>query len=240
MRRQILGAACLVKAAAAPVLTESARGIYTTWASIPLEPWATKEPWLKRLTNQSRYRSFEFWHVPEAKAPTGIKFSSVELYLLSGIEDDTNRLLNLSWTYDFDSFWRDRVDAHEMLYNSIYKKPSFISGFLFGNYSDNEAGRKHIEKKLNYLKSVLLWAFATEHCHSAIVKARFVMQRDVWNALERERYLAGCLEVVETFKKEIPQEFAKKAIEELQNDLTAMRHWVWDCPNVKRAFPQLS
>nr|CCC90964.1 unnamed protein product [Trypanosoma congolense IL3000] len=230
----------LAKTISVSAVIGSSRSIYTTWVSIPLEPWATKQPWFERLTNQSQYRSFEFWHVPEVTAPAGIELSPVELYLLSHIEDDTKRLLNLSWTYDFDSFWEDRVDSLEKLNDSIYKKSRSISCFVFGNHSKNVAGQKYIERKLNYLKSVLHWALATERCYTTIVKARFTMQRDVWNAFERERYLAGCLEVVEEFKKEVPEEFASKAVEELQNHLTSMRHWVWDCPNVKRAFPQMS
>ncbi|KAG8348469.1 hypothetical protein TRVL_00718 [Trypanosoma vivax] len=230
----------LLNSSASLALVGPSRGIYTTWSSIPNESWATKEPWLQRITNQSRYRSFDFWHVPEVKTPDGIKLSQVEQYLLSCVEDDTKRLLNLSWTFDFDPFWWDRVNSHEKLYRIIYTNEFSFFRYIFGDHSENLMGQRYIEKKLNYLRSVLHWAFETEKCYSAIAKARFTVQRDVWNALERERYLAGCVEAVELFKREVPQEFSEKALGELENHLTNMRHWVWDCPNAKRLYPQLA
>ncbi|KAH9579782.1 hypothetical protein LSM04_001401 [Trypanosoma melophagium] len=239
MRRHVLRNIALATSAASAI-TASSRGIYTIWGSIPLEKWASKESWLNRLTNQSQYRSFEFWHVPEVETPEGVELSRVEKYLLSCIEDDTNRLLNVSWTYDFDPFWRDRVNSHRILFSILYRRQYPVYKFFFGDYSSNEEGMKYIEKKLNYLLSVLHWATRTERRYTAIAKARYTVQRDVWNALERERYLEGCVEVVESFKRKVPAEFANKAIGELQNDLTNMRHWIWDCPNSKRTFPQLA
>ncbi|ESL09898.1 hypothetical protein TRSC58_02377 [Trypanosoma rangeli SC58] len=239
MRRHVLKG-FMMAAPAASVLAVPARGIFTMWGSLPLEEWATTESWLKRITNRSKYRSFEFCHVPEVEVPLGVKLSAVELYLLSCVEDDTNRLLNISWTYDFDSFWKDRVNSHDLLYKVLYLKQFPLYKFFFGDCSTNEAGRKHIEKKLNYLKAVLHWAGMTERRYTAIVKARFTMQREIWNALERERYLMGCVEIVESFKKKVPEEFAAKAIAELETELSTMRHWVWDCPNAKRTYKQLA
>lgn len=40
------------------------RSIYTTWVDIPCEAQFKKESWLKRIFSQSKYRSFDFWHVP--------------------------------------------------------------------------------------------------------------------------------------------------------------------------------
>ncbi|RNF15729.1 succinate dehydrogenase subunit [Trypanosoma conorhini] len=239
MRRQFLKG-LMMAAPAASVLAAPTRGIFTVWGSIPLEDWATKESWLKRITNLSKYRSFEFSHVPEVEAPPGLKLSAVELYLLSCVEDDTKRLLNISWTYDFDSFWTDRVNSHDLLYKALYQRQFPIYRFFLGDCSSNEAGRKYIEKKLNYLKAVLHWAAMTERRYTAIMKARFVVQREVWNALERERYLMGCVEIVESFKTKVPAEFAAKAIGELETELGTVRHWVWDCPNAKRTYKQLA
>lgn len=239
MRRHLLRRLAI----AAPATSVSAaptRGVYTTWEAVPLEAWASREPWLRRITNPSRYRGFEFWHAPEVAAPAGVPLSVVEKYLLSGIEDDTSRLLNISWTYDFDTFWHDRVASHEALYNILYKDRSFFYKFLFTDCSGNEAGRKYLEKKLNYLRSVLHWAAVTEQHYTAIAAARYTMQRDVWNALERERCLMGCVAAVESFRAMVPQEFAEKAVGELENHLVSMRHWVWDCPNAKRTFAQLA
>ncbi|KEG12424.1 succinate dehydrogenase subunit [Trypanosoma grayi] len=239
MRRHVLRAT-IAAAPAASLLVAPARGIYTVWGSTPNEEWATRTPWIKRITNQRQYRSFEFWHVPVVEEPDGVTLSAVETYLLSCIEDDTNRLMNISWTYDFDPFWKDRVNSHNMLFDIIYKNRYPVYKYLFGDYSSNEAARSHIEKKLNYLTSMMHWAAMTERRYTAIVKARYAVQREVWNAVERERYLAGCVEIVESFKRKIPKEFASKAIGELENDLVNMRHWVWDCPNAKRTFEQLS
>ena len=58
------------------------------------------------------------------------------------------------------------------------------------------------------------------------------MQRCVWNALERERYLCACVEAVDSFGKKVPEELHEKAMGELQVALVNMRHWVWDCPKL--------
>ncbi|EKG05767.1 succinate dehydrogenase subunit [Trypanosoma cruzi] len=239
MRRHALKRVMMSVPAASAIATPN-RGIFTAWGSIPLEAWASQEPWLTRISSMSKYRSFEFFHVPEVEAPEGIQLSAVEKYLLSCVEDDTNRLLNLSWTYGFDSFWSDRVYSHEVLFQILYQHNYPIYKFFLGDCSSNEEGRKYIEKKLNYLKSVLQWAVMTERCYTTIAKARFTLQREVWNSLERERYLMGCVEALEEFKKEVPREFAEKAIGELETELSSVRHWVWDCPNAKRLYKQLS
>ncbi|CCW61688.1 unnamed protein product [Phytomonas sp. EM1] len=213
------------------------RTIYTTWGEIACEDWAKKEGWLKRLTSQSTYRSFEFWHVPEAETPPELKLSAVELYLLSCIEDDTARLLQVSWGYDFDPFWQDRVQSHESLFNALYnKEKSFFYKFIIGDHAHHKKGRFYIEKKLNYLKDVLHWASVTERHYTALAKVRFHIQRAVWNALERERYLCACVAAVESLQKQIPEEFREKAMSELKVTLVNVRHWVSDCPNSKRTF----
>lgn len=213
------------------------RSIYTTWGSIPNEAWAKKESWLKRITSKSDYRSFDFWHVPETSDyPANLRFSAVETYLLSCIVNDTDRLLHLSWGYDFDPFWHDRVSSHDMLFRIIYKNEFPVYRYIFGNCSGKTAEKQFIEEKLNYLKSVLYWAARTERRFTAIAKARYYIQRKVWNALERERYLCGCVDAVESFKKKVPEEFREKAIGELELTLTNMRHWCYDCPNGKRTF----
>lgn len=93
--------------------------------------------------------------------PLNLDFNKVELYLLSCIEDDTNRLLNVSWGYDFDPFWHDRVNSHDLLFQSIYENKYPVYQFIFGNCSHKVAERAYIEKKLNYLKNVLYWAART-------------------------------------------------------------------------------
>ncbi|EPY36918.1 hypothetical protein AGDE_06677 [Angomonas deanei] len=123
-----------------------------------------------------------------------------------------------------------------MLYSIIYNDRYPIYRFIFGNCSHKEAEKLYIEKKLNYLKSVLFWAARTERRFTTIVKARYTVQRTVWNALERERYLCACVEAVDSFAEKVPEEFREKAVGELELHLVNMRHWVYDCPNGKRTF----
>lgn len=238
--------ACLSAAAAAASVSRVAGGsaatavpartIYTTWGSVPCEGWACQESWLKRITSQSDYRSFEFWHVPEAEIPAGLNLNAVERYLLSSLENDADRLLHVSWCQDFDSYWHDRVGSLEMLYKTIYTDEYPLYRYIFGNCTHKTAEKEHMLRKLNYLKSILFWAGRTERCYTSIVKARFYVQRCVWNALERERYLCACVEAVDSFGKKVPEELRQKAMSELEVALVSMRHWVWDCPNGKRTF----
>ncbi|KPI90420.1 hypothetical protein ABL78_0496 [Leptomonas seymouri] len=237
MRRvAFLTSAAAVSALPLAATSVPARSIYTTWASVPCEDWACKESWLKRITSQSEYRSFEFWHVPEVDVPEGLNLNAVERYLLSSLENDIERLLNISWCSDFDSYWHDRVSSLEMLFKTIYTDDYPIYRFIFGNCTHKTAEKEYILHKLNYLSSILFWAGRTERCYTSIVKARYYVQRCVWNALERERYLCACVEAVDSFAKKVPEEFRTKAMGELELALVNMRHWVWDCPNGKRTF----
>ncbi|CCW68013.1 unnamed protein product [Phytomonas sp. Hart1] len=213
-----------------------ARTVYTTWGEIACENWAKKESWFKRITSQAAYRSFEFWHVPEVDAPSDLNLSPVELYLLSCLEDDTTRLLSVAWGNDFDPFWKDRVQSHESLFNTLYHSKCAFYKFLYGDHTYHEKEKLYIERKLNYLKDVFYWASVTERHYTALAKVRFHIQREVWNALERERYLCACVEVVESLRKQIPEEFSEKAMSEMQLVLVNLRHWVCDCPNGKRTF----
>ncbi|CAJ1014869.1 conserved hypothetical protein [Leishmania braziliensis MHOM/BR/75/M2904] len=213
-----------------------ARFIYTTWGSVPCEDWARNESWLKRITSQSDYRSFEFWHVPQADVPAGLRLNAVERYLLSSLENDTDRLLHVSWCEDFDPYWHDRVGSLEMLYKIVYTNDYPLYRYIFGNCMHKVAEKEYMLRKLNYLKSVLFWAGRTERCYTSIVKARYYVQRCVWNALERERYLCACVEAVDSFGKKVPEELRQKVMPELEVALVSMRHWVWDCPNGKRTF----
>ncbi|EPY25945.1 hypothetical protein STCU_01147 [Strigomonas culicis] len=237
MRRiPVCAGAAVASLAAASTHVTPARPIYTTWGSTAQEAWTKTEGWLQRITSQDKFRSFDFWHVPEADMPEGLYLNSVETYLLSAIENDTERLLNVSWGYDFDPFWHDRVESHNMLFKTIYENQYPIYRFIFGNCSDKEAEMLYIQKKLNYLKSVLFWAARTERRYTSIAKARYEVQRNIFNALERERYLCACVEAVDSFREKVPEEFREKAMGELEVHLVNMRHWVFDCPNGKRTF----
>lgn len=227
----------LTSAACAATAT---RGVYSIWGSVVLEePIAQNKTWLERITSQSAYRSFSFLHFVEQKAPEGVKLTAAELYLYSAVVDDINRLNAIDWTFDFDPFWRDRVQSHVDLFEILYVPGRRgLMKMIFGNASDNRDGRVLLERKINKLKATLQWAEETERRFSAIANARFTMQREVFEAIEREKILAQCVELVEEFKQKVPAEFSRKAVGELDNHLMNMRHWIWDCPNAKRTYPR--
>ena len=228
--------------AAAVLGAGAARSIYTQWGSIVHEDGineAAKMTWLQRISSQTSFRSFYFWHVPEVPVPQGVTMSPSEVYLMSVLEDDLKRLLAIEWCFDFDSFWEDRVKSHTRVFRALYEPSTggFLK-FLVGNAATNAAGKFENEKRLNKIVSALKWAKQTERIYSGINHARFHMQRHVFDAFEREKILAGCVEAVETFKNDVPAEFRRKATAELDTYLANMRHWVWDCPNAKREFPR--
>ena len=223
-----------------------ARQVYSIYHVTVHEPQVTKgEAEISRATSQSKLRGFDFAHIPvvtsDNKTVGGefiTRMSAPEVYLYSAIQDDIKRLMGVDWTYDFDSMWRDRLQSHQGLFNTLYKRSSLLLCFLVGDASANTEGRMEVERALNQLHSTLKWAEETERCYSAIAKARFQMQREVFEAFEREKILAGCVEVVEGFKASVPSEYRRKACAELEFHLGNMRHWVWDCPNAKRTFPR--
>eukprot|EP00796_Vickermania_ingenoplastis_P005853 gene5853-4176_t len=226
---------------AAPTSTTAAvstpaRGIYTNFASIACEPWAKKESWLTRLMNQSSYRSFDFHHIPVATPPANLKFSSSEMFLLSAIENDTERLLNLSWAYDFDPYWKDAMYSHQELFNILYKGSGGFRRIFLGNYTHKTAEKTYVESKLNRLLAIYDWARITEEAYTTIYKTRFMMQRTIFNQLERERYLCGCVEMVEELRKTVPEELSEKVMGEIDLHLTNLRHWVNGCPVGKATF----
>lgn len=215
-----------------------ARGIYTNFASIATEPWAMKEGWVKRLTSQSSYRSFDFHHIPVATPPAdlGLSLSGPEQFLLSSIEDDTARLLSLSWAYDFDPYWKDAVYSHEELFKTLYKGKNPFRRIFLGNCSAKVKEMQYVEAKLNRLLAVYEWARITEEAYTSIYKTRYMMQRTIFNQVERERYLCGCVEMVEELRKKVPAELEQKIMGEIDLHLTNLRHWVNGCPIGKTTF----
>lgn len=213
------------------------RTIYPSFSAIACEPWATKESWLTRLLSRHSYRSFDVLHSPQATTPAGLQLSSVETYLLSRILDDTERLRNLSWTYDLDPYWVDALYSHEELFKTLYVKGqhSFRALFL-GDCSSKTKEKQYIESKLNTFASLVHWAQITEETYTSIYKVRFMMQRTVYNQLERERYLCGCVEAVEAVRAKVPEELYEKVMGELDLYLTNLRHWVNGCPVGKATF----
>lgn len=211
------------------------RTIYSIWGSVPQEKVMCEKSWKERITSFNTTRAFNLWHSPVASIEGGVKLNSVEDYLNSAIEDDIKRLMSVDWTYEFDPFWRDRVNSHANLYKIVYTPGFNFAKHVFG-HSGNDKAKELIGRKLAKLQSTLKWAEETERRYTSIVNERFRMQREVFDAFEREKILAGCVELSEEFKEMVPSDFRRKAIGELENHLMNMKHWIWDCPNAKQTY----
>lgn len=151
--------------------------------------------------------------------------------------DDTERLQNLSWTYDLDPYWEDVLYSHEELFKTIYVKGQHpIRAMFLGDCSRKKKEKQFLESKLNTFTSLVQWAFITEETYTSIYKIRFLMHRTVFNQLERERYLCGCVEAVEAVRAKVPDALKEKVMGELDLHLTNLRHWVNGCPVGKATF----
>lgn len=234
--RAALAAAGATSVVAAAATTTPCRTIYPSFSAIACEPWAKKESWLKRVLFRSQYRSHDVLHTPRVEVPARLQLNSTELFLLSSIEDDTQRLLNISWAYDFDAYWADVVYSHTELFNTLYNGAHPIRRLFLGNCSKKTAEKTYIEAKLNRLTAIHEWAVKTEEVYSSIYNVRYMMQRTVYNQLERERYLCGCVEAVEAIRAKVPEELEQKVMGELDVHLTNLRHWVNGCPVGKTTF----
>lgn len=251
---------CVLTAAASAAISPPVqrRSIYSQWGTTDHDPAVTKgTTFLERLTRGSGQRSFALFHTPRTAVLPGAGGASAataltepEVYLHSALSDDTQRLLRVDWTTELDPFWRDRVESHAVLYDTLYGDATAwgVRRLIFGRAaaSSTAAGaegalspaQQEAQSKLAYLRSVLKWAEQCEACYSSIYKARFSMQRGVFCPIEREKILAGCVAMCNTFKAEVPAEFRRKATQDLEWHLGILRHWVWDCPNAKQHFPR--
>lgn len=192
---------------------------------------------------EATHRSFALNHSPDTSLNTlgvsAVALTDPEAYLASAVEDDIRRLLAVDWTVEFDSFWRDRVRSHLMTFDTLYvpdRRP--LRRFFLGNAVHNVQVRDAVKKRLNYLESILDVAEATEKHYSTVAKTRFLMQREVFDPLQREKLLARCYEAVDAFTASCPAEFQRKAKTELELHLSNLRHWTCDSPNAKMWFPR--
>lgn len=218
-----------------------ARTVYSIWGTVVHENNSVQPqnhlPITQRLTNQVGLRGFQFLTTPVKQFGELGKLSEPEEYLISAIDDDIERILSVDWTFEFDSFWSDRVQSHEWMFDNLFNADKkHLAKWIFGDASKNEKAKAYAEARLNYLKSALKWALETEKVYSSIVKARFHMQREVGDAFEREKILAGCVTACDGLIAKVPAEFKRKATMDAEFHLNNMRHWVWDAPNAKQHF----
>lgn len=234
------------KAVTAPRLAAvaGARTIYTQYHASTHDFSHGKSP-REVLQGEETYFHMNFVNVPlipATDAKNGGAFiknmSEPEHFFYSALVNDLERLGNVDWTYGFDGFWADRMASHEQTFAVLYgDKPGWRKYFL-GNYSNNAEGKREAERVLNSLRSMFKWASETERHFSAIFHSRFYMQREVYDALERERLLGGVLELVENFHKTVPSEYKRKACLDLDWHMHNMKLWTSDMPNLKRSFPR--
>uniref|UniRef100_A0A7S1W8W1 Uncharacterized protein n=1 Tax=Neobodo designis TaxID=312471 RepID=A0A7S1W8W1_NEODS len=219
----------------------SGRGVYSIWGTVVHEN-NSEQPYnnlsiTQRLTQSKGTRGFQVATTPAKPFKELGTLTEPEEYLLSALDDDIERIMSVDWTFDFDSWWADRVKSHESMYRILYNKDaSRLLKWVFGNASANTKAAAAAEAKLNYLKSALKWAQESERAYSAIANARFRMQREVFDAFEREKILAGCVVVCDELAEKVPSEFKRKATMDVEWHLNNMRHWVWDAPTAKQTF----
>ena len=164
-------------------------------------------------------------------------------YLLSALLHDIVLLRKVDWTTDFDAFWDDQVYTHRTTYEEAYlgKHFSWYQRWI-GTRKTTDASQEEKRILQTYLcqfEDLVKWAFRTEKVYSSLFRAKFKMQREVWDAEEREKILLGCAKAYTDFCEQVPAAYRTKAVKELHWHLTAMRHWVWDCPNAKRIYTRL-
>ena len=217
------------------------RGVYSIWGTVVHEGNSLQKTAhdgiLSRLTETTALKCFQLEHTPVATGDHYVTMTPPERHLYSAIEDDIKRLGSVDWTTDFDPFWADVVAAHRTQFDRLYGQQStWLSRVVFGDCAANTAAKTQAQARLLYLESMLKWALEAEKVYSAIFYARFEMQREVFDAFEREKILGGCVDALEKFEQRVPAEFKRKATQDLLWHLNNMRHWVWDCPNAKQEY----
>eukprot|EP01060_Flectonema_neradi_P004957 TRINITY_DN1327_c0_g2_i1.p1 TRINITY_DN1327_c0_g2~~TRINITY_DN1327_c0_g2_i1.p1 ORF type:complete len:219 (+),score=33.84 TRINITY_DN1327_c0_g2_i1:44-700(+) len=190
---------------------------------------------IQSLTNWKGCRGSTHTHYPILNNLKG--FSSGGSQLISAIEHDINRILAVDWTTDFSGFWADQVATHQNAYTNLYEGGCGLFGSFVSLKDPPAEEKQHIKARLQYLQSALKWAEQCESNYTEIFDQRFKMQREVFAAPEREMILASCTELCEKFAADVPSEFRRKATKDLEWHLWNLRHWVWDAPRVKAAFP---
>jgi len=167
--------------------------------------------------------------------------------MYSEIQADLDQLLYTDWTYLFNPYWADQVHSHVTAFQLLYdgrppSSPATIVGRLLGqlpNLSDRLEEKQLISEPLKEFQETVEWAYKTEAIYSQIFDQRFHMERAVWEPFERERVLAGLVQLYLDYFQTVPDKFKVKVKRELEYHLFSLRRMVPDCPNVKRAFPTL-
>eukprot|EP00667_Euglena_gracilis_P024159 EG_transcript_27641 len=223
----------IVAARRAATPAVAARGLFT-WGLI------NHDEFRGQAIHKTRYFKENFAVVD---APASIQ-SQQGRVMYSEIQADLDQLLHTDWTYQFNPYWADIAESHTMALEMLYEgrpgtTPGTVLGRLTGllpDLSDRMEERDTIKKTLGELKEALEWAQKTEAVYSQIFDQRFKMERTVWDAFEREKVLAGLVQMYLEFFQTVPDKFKRKVKRELEYHVFSLRRMVHDCPNVKRAF----
>jgi hypothetical protein len=214
--------------------TRAARSIFT-WGAVPL-PHRDKHP------HKTRWFKENFAVIDAPKEVT----SSHGQVLCSELKADLDQLVHTDWTYSFNPYWIDVARSHTAAYQSIYEGQYVgpISGLaklvgLIPNLSASTEEKNAVLSLLTKLQYTLDWAQKVEAIYTQIFDQRFILEREVWEPYERERILAGLIQLYLGFIHTVPKEFHTKVKRELEYHIFSLRRMVFDAPNVKAQFPVL-
>eukprot|EP00906_Rhabdomonas_costata_P001830 RCo002932 len=212
----------LLRGALRAVSRPQARSIFS-WAAIPLphrDQFPQKTRWFK-----------ENFAVIEAPSAVTSQHGQV---LYSEIALELDQLKHTDWTFNFNPYWADACAAHTAAFQKMYNG----GGLMFGpNLSSATEEKAAVEAVLKEYQHTLSWAEKVEAVYTQIYDQRFALEREVWSPYERERILAGLIQLYLDFMPTVPKEFQVKVKRELEYHVFSLRRMVFDAPNVKAQFP---
>jgi hypothetical protein len=154
--------------------------------------------------------------------------------------------VHTDWTYNFNPYWIDVARSHTAAFGVMYegKYPGPVCGVaklvgLIPDLSQSSTEKTCIEPLLKELQSTLEWAQKAEAVYTQIFDQRFKLEREVWEPYERERILAGLIQLYLDFIPTVPKQFHVKVKREIEYHIFSLRRMVYDAPNVKAQFPTL-
>lgn len=217
-----------------PVAVAQARGIFS-WAAVPL-PHRDKYP------QKTRWFKENYAVINAPKEVT----SSAGQVLYSEVAAELDQLKHTDWTFNFNPYWTDACMAHSAAFRGMYERGS--SGVLFGlakmvtlvpDLSAAAEEKAVVEALIEEYQHTLRWAQKVEAVYTQIYDQRFMLEREVFEPYERERILAGLIQLYLDFMPTVPKEFHAKVKRELEYHVFSLRRMVFDAPNVKAQFPVL-
>lgn len=166
--------------------------------------------------------------------------------LYSEIALELDQLKHTDWTFNFNPYWSDACMAHSAAFRGMYDRGN--GGILLGlakaitlvpDLSGAKEEKAAVEALLTEYQTVLGLAEKVEAVYTQIYDQRFLVEREVWEPYERERILAGLIQLYLDFIPTVPKEYQAKVKRELEYHVFSLRRMIFDAPNVKAQFPIL-